>query len=260
MEKPEFSIILPTYNASQSISMTLETILAQDFQRFEVIVVDGGSNDRTLEMIKNFYDQRIRICLIAGHHRYEMLNKGISLAHGQYINFLFPGDYYLNRNILSYVLEEIKKSDFPSIFFGLSLRRDIKSDLRVTFRSLNLETLKLGRQPTNLQSCWFHGNVFKILGKFSTHYTLRGNYEFFCRFQLHSQLRAISRNRVLVDFVFLPWVRSNLFTHFIETFKIVFQYFGFKTAIKWLFIQKDIGQILKITLQKIQKAFVGEIS
>src|ERR1700733_13045087 len=85
-EFPSVSVIIPTFNSTEKISLTLESVLAQIYPDFEIIIVDAGSTERTLEVIKNYRDERIRLYSIPGYQRYEMLNKGISQAKGEYIN------------------------------------------------------------------------------------------------------------------------------------------------------------------------------
>ena len=85
-EFPFVSVIIPVYNNAQSISATLESVLEQDYPLFEVVVVDGGSSDRTLEIVKSYHDDRIHIYTVSGYERYEMLNKGITQAKGRYLN------------------------------------------------------------------------------------------------------------------------------------------------------------------------------
>jgi len=76
-EFPRVSIVIPTYNSTEKISLTLESVLNQHYPDFEIITVDAGSTDRTLEVIKNFRDERIHIYSVSGFQRYEMLNKGV---------------------------------------------------------------------------------------------------------------------------------------------------------------------------------------
>lgn len=61
MQSPQISIVMPVWNSERFLAETVESILAQTFEDFELIVVDGGSTDRTLKILSDFGDSRIRI-------------------------------------------------------------------------------------------------------------------------------------------------------------------------------------------------------
>ena len=81
--KPIISVCLPVYNGEKYIQECLDSILAQSFQNFELIIVDDGSTDHTLEIVKQYADPRIR--LIQNKHNYiESLNLLLKEAQGKY--------------------------------------------------------------------------------------------------------------------------------------------------------------------------------
>ena len=256
-EFPGVSVVIPTYNSTEKISQTLESVLNQNYPDFEVVIVDGGSTDRTLEVIKNFRDDRLRLFSVAGYQRYEMLNKGISQAKGEYVNHLFPGDFYIHKEVLYQMLEVALDGDKPDLVYCGTLLRDGKSDPKVLFRPFSLELLKRGQQPTSLQSCWFRRDVLRHLGKFNTQYQMRGGFELLCRFGLATGLKQVAVNRVLTDYDLRLVNRTMVWRHFIETMRIVYSYFGMGAMFKWLLIQKDFSRMIRIWWKSIQAAFIG---
>ncbi|CCB86172.1 putative uncharacterized protein [Parachlamydia acanthamoebae UV-7] len=254
---PKVTIVVPTFNCVHTVSLTLDHILNQLYPRFEIVVVDAGSKDRTLEVIKNYRDERIRIFSVSGYHRYEMLNKGIAQAEGEYLNCLFPGDFYLGRETLKYMMMLALNHQSPDLVFCGTFLRNGRSEPKTLFRHLNLKLLKMGQQPTSLQSCWFKTDTLKVLGKFNTSYKLRGGYELLCRFILNRRLKSISTNRVLTDYDLRLVTRRMVLTHFYETMKTVFHYFGLYATFRWLCRQKDILRFLKLWLRNVRGAFLG---
>lgn len=257
-EFPKVSIIIPTFNCSQNISTTLDNLLEQKYLDYEIIVVDGGSTDRTVEIVKGYRDDRIRFYSAAGY-RYEMLNKGISQAKGRYLNFLFPGDFYIYKETLRLMMGLALETDEPELLYCGTLLRSGRegAGVKILLRELSLRLLKRGQQPTSLQSCWFREDVFGILGKFDTTYTLRGGYELMCRFVLHGGFNVCTTKRVLTDYDLRFITKEMVFRHFAETWRTIRKYFGFFTSMRWLFIQKDIYRLLKLWYRATKVALFG---
>jgi glycosyltransferase involved in cell wall biosynthesis len=91
-----FSVIIPTYNRASFLARTLDSVLAQDFQDFEVIVVDDGSTDHTQEVVALYTqrNQRIRYFYKDNGERAAARNFGIRQAQGSYVTFLDSDDLY----------------------------------------------------------------------------------------------------------------------------------------------------------------------
>lgn len=256
-EYPKVSIILATQNCAETISTTLESVLKQNYPDFELIVIDASSTDHTLEIVKGIHSERVRIFSVSEYQRYEMLNKGISEAKGEYLNFLFPGDFYLYNETLKYMMGLALDHDSPHLVFCGTLLRDGKSEVKTLFRHLSLKLLKRGQQPTSLQSCWFKNDTFEKIGKFDTSFNLRGGYDLLCRYSLYGHLKTISKNRILTDYD-LRWVtRKLIIQHFWETQRIVYKYFGLLATLRWLYFQKDIARFLKLWSKSLRVAFFG---
>ena len=257
-ELPKISIILPTYNCAQSITLTLESLLEQNYPNYEILIIDGGSRDRTLELVKTFPQEKIQIYSTPIVQRYEMLNKGISHAKGKYINCLFPGDYYISPFTLSLMVRLGLEKDFPHLMYCGTLLRDGKTQVKTLYRLLSRELLENGQQPTSLQSCWFRTDIVRELGKFNTKYFQRGGYDFLCRYMMNSQYRTTSIKRILTDYDLRSVSRSMILRHFWETLRIVFAYYGPVAAWKWLIKQKDISRCFKLWWRNIRVAFFRE--
>jgi glycosyltransferase involved in cell wall biosynthesis len=253
---PLVTIIIPTFNCSQSISLTLESILAQEYPHYEIIAIDAGSNDRTLEILQS-YEGPVQLSSSERYNLYEMVNKGIFLAKGQYVNVLFPGDYYIHPRTLLDIMSLACSHNYPHLVYCGTLLRDGKSEVKFLFRPLDLAVLRKGQQPTSLQSCWFKKETFQSIGVFQTHYHLRGGFDFLCRFCLQSQLRFVSFRRALTDYD-LRWVTSSMvILHFWETLLIIYRHFGIWSTFAWLGKQKDVKRFFKLWVRRLRVAFLG---
>jgi len=79
------SVILPVFNGEKYLSEAVGSILSQSYKRFELIIIDDGSKDKSLAVIKKFKDSRIRIYTQTNQGLAKTLNRGISLAKGTYV-------------------------------------------------------------------------------------------------------------------------------------------------------------------------------
>ncbi len=85
MTAPEISIVMPVYNAEPYLKEAIESILNQTYDNFEFIIINDGSNDKSLEIIKHYKDSRIRFISRENRGLVLTLNEGIELAAGEYI-------------------------------------------------------------------------------------------------------------------------------------------------------------------------------
>ncbi len=252
---PFVTILVPTFNCSQSLPLTLDSILIQNYPHYEILVIDAGSTDRTLELLQS-YGPPIVLTSTPAYEIYRMINQGIALSKGKYLNILFPGDFYINHRTLLQMMNLAASQGEPDLVYCGTLLRDKRTEVKFLFRPLTLSLLKRGQQPTSLQGCWFKKDLFQQIGFFSSEYKLRGGFDVFCRFCIHSQLRYASLCRALVDFD-LRWVTSSMVIHhFWETSRILYFYFGNWTVIKWLVRQKDMKRFIKLWLKRLYMAFL----
>lgn len=88
------SVIIPVFNGEKTIEETINSILNQSFKDIEIIIINDGSTDATLEIIKNISDTRIKIFSYANAGLSASRNRGISQAIGEYISFIDADDLW----------------------------------------------------------------------------------------------------------------------------------------------------------------------
>lgn len=115
-----FSIIVCAYNVEKYISKAIESVLEQDFQNYELLIVNDGSTDNTAKVAKNYRDKRIKFVSYKknrgpGYAR----NKAVSLAKGEYILYLDSDDTLYENNTLSKINDTIGNEEIDLIYFGV---------------------------------------------------------------------------------------------------------------------------------------------
>ncbi len=98
MKHPLVSVIIPTFNRAWSIKRAVDSVLNQTFRDFELIVVDDGSNDNTLEILKK-YDDKIQIISQINLGVSAARNSGIKHSRGEYVAFLDSDDEWLPKKL-----------------------------------------------------------------------------------------------------------------------------------------------------------------
>ena len=107
---PKVTIITVCFNAAQTITDTIESVLGQDYPNLEYIVIDGKSSDKSLEIINQYQSQISMIISETDQGMYDALNKGIGMATGEIIGMLNADDYYIDEKVISDVVKTMTSS------------------------------------------------------------------------------------------------------------------------------------------------------
>lgn len=109
MSLPFISIIIPAFNAEETILTAFKSILGQTFPDFEIILVDGLSSDSTVKMVEELNDSRIKIYSEKDKGTYDAMNKGINYAKGEWLYFIGGDDYLYDSNVLQTLSKKLKR-------------------------------------------------------------------------------------------------------------------------------------------------------
>lgn len=96
----KYSIITVTYNNDSELEKTIQSVLGQDYVNYEYIVIDGGSNDKSIEIIKKYTSKITYWISEKDNGIYHAMNKGITQASGEYLLFLNSGDIFVDKTVL----------------------------------------------------------------------------------------------------------------------------------------------------------------
>ncbi|MEO8886312.1 MAG: glycosyltransferase family 2 protein [Mucilaginibacter sp.] len=115
MFKPRLSVITVVYNNAQHIERTLLSVLNQTYTDIEYIVVDGASTDGTLDIINKYTDRITKVITEPDAGIYDAMNKGLTLATGDYVLFMNSGDELYSPQTVARVFAAADNAD---IYYG----------------------------------------------------------------------------------------------------------------------------------------------
>jgi pterin-4a-carbinolamine dehydratase len=100
-ERPLISVITVVYNGASNLEQTIQSVINQDCQNFEYIIIDGGSTDGTIEIVEKYADRIDYWMSGRDAGLYDAMNRGIDLAAGEWLNFMNCGDFFADSRSLS---------------------------------------------------------------------------------------------------------------------------------------------------------------
>lgn len=92
--KPKISIVTPSYNLGKYIQRAIDSVLTQDYDNFEYFIIDGGSTDGTVEVLKRYDDERLKWISEPDNGQTNAINKGLKLSSGDLFAWLNADDFY----------------------------------------------------------------------------------------------------------------------------------------------------------------------
>lgn len=127
---PKVTVITVVYNAVNKIEETILSVVNQTYKNLEYIIIDGGSNDGTVEVIKKYSDKIDFWSSSKDSGIYNAMNKGIDKATGIWVNFMNAGDKYFDHNVISSIFEDSNNFNSDVIYGNSILEKSDKSQIK----------------------------------------------------------------------------------------------------------------------------------
>ncbi len=180
----KISIITVTYNAIASIEACVKSVLEQDYQDVEYIVVDGASTDGTVAVLEKYKQRFARFISEQDDGLYHALNKGLALATGDVIGILHSDDFYTTSTVLSHYAKQFEQDSCEAVYSDLyyvdalntnTIVRKWKSGTYTPGAFLN------GWMPPH-PTFFVKREVYQRLGNFNLEFKTAADYELMLRF------------------------------------------------------------------------------
>lgn len=163
---PQLSIIIPTFNSGNHLQDCLDSIRNQSFTNYELLIIDGGSSDNTLEIIETNGHLFREFNFISEKDKgvYDAMNKGIFRSKGEWLYFLGSDDMVMDENVLRDVFEVIDNSA-PDILYGNVRLGNSKEIYGGEFGNEKIYEMNIPHQ-----AIFFNRRVFDVVGMFDLEY------------------------------------------------------------------------------------------
>ena len=182
---PTISVIMPTYNSSGTIRVAIESVIGQNYPNLEFIIIDGGSQDGTLEIIQSYQKDITHWIAEPDKGIYDAMNKGIDRATGDWLYFMGADDQ-INPEILLKVAPHLHPT-LAAVYGDVIYDTGDVMHSRIGFGTLIQNTL-------HHQATFYNKNLF-VTFRYNVQYRVISDYEL--NLQLYLQKKAV---------LFIPYV------------------------------------------------------
>lgn len=182
-EQPLISVITVVFNGDKTVENTIKSIMSQNYRNIEHIVIDGGSNDTTVDILKQYNDVIDYWVSEKDAGIYDAMNKGIARATGDIVGFLNADDTYNAVDVVEKIVQTFISKQYEAVFADLIYVK--KNDLNHVVRKYSSkhfspDRLIYGWMPAH-PTLYLRKEIFEKYGLFKKDYQIAGDYELVAR-------------------------------------------------------------------------------
>jgi glycosyltransferase involved in cell wall biosynthesis len=190
----KISIVTITLNSVKTVEDTIHSILNQTYCDIENIIIDGGSTDGTVDLIRRYeplFKGRLRWISEPDDGLYDAINKGIRMATGDIVGVLHSDDFYHKNNSIELVAETFKDKQVEAVFSDLRIVSPHNLNKTIRYYSsarFNISRFRYGFMPAH-PTFFTYKKYFELFGYYSTDYSIAADYELLVRFLYINKLK-----------------------------------------------------------------------
>lgn len=173
----KISIITICFNSAQYLEQTIRSVTDQTYTDREYIVIDGGSTDGTVDIIRKYEDKIDKWISEPDNGIADAMNKGLSFVSGDYVIFLHSDDYFIGRNAISSIIPYLSKQ-YDIYLFNIYLSNKGKKKL---YRPRGFNWWMNFKTGVFHQAAVCSKNLFLNIGMFDTTFAIGMDYDLFLR-------------------------------------------------------------------------------
>lgn len=190
------SIITASYNSVRTISDSIESVMMQTYENIEYIIVDGGSEDGTLEIIEKYeakFGDRLKYISERDKGIYDAMNKGIHLSTGDIVGILNSDDYYTSNDVVERLTAAFDDRTVDAVYGDVHFIRNGQPDKVVRYYSSKMFHpfwLRFGFMPAH-PSFYVRRSVYEQAGDYKLDYRIGSDFEMMVRLFRHQRIHAV---------------------------------------------------------------------
>jgi glycosyltransferase involved in cell wall biosynthesis len=180
---PLVSIITVCYNSAETIGAAIESVLSQTYPAIEYIVIDGGSKDSTMDVVRKYAGGIATVVSEPDRGIYDAMNKGVSMARGEVIGLLNADDYYTDCDAIADLMRVMRERGTDCVFADVEYVEKENPERVVRYYDSshwNVRKFRYGWIPAHptffIKKCWYAN-----CGYYSLDYRIAADFEWLVR-------------------------------------------------------------------------------
>lgn len=198
------SIITVTLNSEKTIKETIESVIRQNHQNIEHIVIDGGSSDNTISIVQSYKKHISTLISENDYGIYDAMNKGIDVSTGDIIGFLNSDDFYANNEVIYSVLKEFRNNPKIDACYSDLIYVDKFNTSKIIryFKSSRFKEGLFSKGWCPPHPTFFaKRSVYESFGKFDTNYQISSDVDLMMRF--------LEKHKIKTQYIPEVWVKMR---------------------------------------------------
>ena len=214
--QPKISAIIVVFNGADTLPQAIESVLGQSYNNIELRVVDGGSTDGTLDILRKYKANNLFWISEPDKGIYDAMNKGVKMAKGEWIYFLGADDTLYNSSVFNDIFSDKKNLDCDFLYanvYSIALRRKYDGEF---------DEDKILFQNICHQSIFYKKEIYKSVGFYDDRYKTFADWDFNIRCFYNPEIKRKYLDIIIANFAAgglgtskpdLPFLRNYLFSN-----------------------------------------------
>jgi glycosyltransferase involved in cell wall biosynthesis len=189
------SLITVTYNSATTLRDTILSVFSQTYPNIEYLIIDGGSTDNTVDIIKEYeprFQGRLKWISQKDDGLYDAMNKGIKMATGDVVGIINSDDFYHRNDVITKIAETFQEKEVQAVYGDIRFVRPVDLDTTVRYYSskhFSPKLFRFGFMPAH-PTFFTYKKYFEQYGYYKTDYYIAADYELLVRFLYTNHLNA----------------------------------------------------------------------